>query len=70
MSKTEPYIALGVAAVWGIYGLVYFMMRSRKNRPAGIDHRTAGTGMTGLAAARRAGLCFRFPNQPGPPGRR
>jgi len=30
MSKKEPFIALGVAAVWGLYGLVYFMMRSKK----------------------------------------
>jgi amino acid transporter len=29
MSWKEPYIALGVAAVWGIYGLVYFRKRSR-----------------------------------------
>ena len=30
MSKMEPFIALGVAAAWGIYGGVYFMMRSKK----------------------------------------
>lgn len=30
MSWKEPYIALGVAAVWGIYGLVYFKRRSAK----------------------------------------
>jgi amino acid transporter len=30
MSWKEPYIALGVAAVWGIYGLVYFKSRSAK----------------------------------------
>jgi basic amino acid/polyamine antiporter, APA family len=28
MSWKEPYIALGVAAVWGIYGLIYFKKRS------------------------------------------
>jgi amino acid transporter len=28
MSWKEPYIALGIAAVWGIYGLVYFKRRS------------------------------------------
>jgi APA family basic amino acid/polyamine antiporter len=28
MSWKEPYIALGVAAVWGIYGVVYFRKRS------------------------------------------
>ncbi len=30
MSKKEPFIALGVAAAWGIYGLIYFKMRSAK----------------------------------------
>jgi hypothetical protein len=30
MSWKEPYIALGVAAVWGIYGLVYFRSSSKK----------------------------------------
>ncbi|HWV99496.1 MAG TPA: APC family permease [Candidatus Acidoferrum sp.] len=28
MSKKEPFIALGVAAVWGIYGFFYFKKRS------------------------------------------
>jgi len=30
MSWKEPYIALGVAAVWGIYGAIYFTSGSRK----------------------------------------
>jgi hypothetical protein len=30
MSWKEPFIALGIAAVWGIYGLVYFRASSRK----------------------------------------
>jgi amino acid transporter len=30
MSIKEPYIALGVAALWGIYGAVYFVMGSKK----------------------------------------
>jgi amino acid transporter len=30
MRWQEPYIALGIAAVWGIYGTIYFMMRSKK----------------------------------------
>jgi hypothetical protein len=30
MSKKEPFIALGIAAVWGIYGGIYFMGRSKK----------------------------------------
>jgi basic amino acid/polyamine antiporter, APA family len=34
MSVKEPYVALGVAALWGIYGIFYFMGRSKKlNRP-------------------------------------
>ena len=28
MSWKEPFIALGIAAVWGIYGVIYFMRRS------------------------------------------
>jgi amino acid transporter len=30
MSKKEPFIALGFAALWGIYGLIFFMIRSKK----------------------------------------
>ena len=30
MSWKEPYIALGIAAVWGAYGLVYFRASSKK----------------------------------------
>ncbi len=30
MSWKEPYLALVVAALWGIYGGIYFMMRSKK----------------------------------------
>ena len=30
MSKKEPFIALGVAAVWGIYGAIFFLGRSKK----------------------------------------
>ncbi len=30
MSSKEPYIALGVAAVWGIYGGIYFIRSSKK----------------------------------------
>ena len=38
MSWKEPYIALAVAAVWGIYGLIYFKSkRSAKTWPARIS---------------------------------
>ena len=30
MSKMEPYCALGIAALWGIYGAFYFISRSKK----------------------------------------
>jgi amino acid transporter len=30
MSKEEPFIALGVAALWGIFGGIYFIMKSKK----------------------------------------
>jgi len=29
MSWKEPYVALGVAALWGIYGAIYFLARSK-----------------------------------------
>jgi hypothetical protein len=29
MSWKEPYIALGVCALWGIYGAVYFLRSSK-----------------------------------------
>ncbi len=34
MSWKEPYIALGVAAMWGVYGLVYFRKRSAQTGKA------------------------------------
>jgi hypothetical protein len=30
MSWKEPYVALGIAAVWGIYGAVHFYTSSKK----------------------------------------
>jgi hypothetical protein len=34
MSWKEPYIALGVVAVWGVWGFVYLMRRSKAaNKP-------------------------------------
>jgi basic amino acid/polyamine antiporter, APA family len=30
MSYKEPYIALGIAAIWGIYGAFYFLGSSKK----------------------------------------
>ena len=30
MSKMEPYCALALAAAWGLYGLIYFMLSSKK----------------------------------------
>jgi hypothetical protein len=30
MSWKEPYVALGIAAVWGIYGAIYFYGSSKK----------------------------------------
>lgn len=34
MSWKEPYVALGIAAVWGIYGAIYFYGSSRKHSKA------------------------------------
>jgi amino acid transporter len=42
MSWHEPYIALGVAACWGIYGLIYFSKNSKAmGRPAMLSARPA-----------------------------
>ncbi len=34
MSWKEPYCALGIAAIWGIYGAIYFAIRSKKTGKA------------------------------------
>jgi amino acid transporter len=42
MSVKEPYIALGVAAVWGIYGVFYFKKRSAQlGRPVVLTEKPA-----------------------------
>jgi amino acid transporter len=42
MSWKEPYIALGVAAIWGVYGLVYFNLSSKaKGKEIYISERPA-----------------------------
>ncbi len=42
MSWHEPYIALAVVAVWGIWGLVYFAMKSKaKNREIFLTQKPA-----------------------------
>ena len=46
MSKVEPFVALGVAAFWGIYGAWYFLVSSKtKGRPL-----TVGEEMRMVAA--------------------
>jgi amino acid transporter len=34
MSRKEPFIALGICALWGLYGWIYFYRMSDKRRPA------------------------------------
>jgi hypothetical protein len=42
MSVKEPYIALGICAVWGIYGGIYFLRSSKKlARPLLLSERPA-----------------------------
>src|SRR5579859_4457516 len=44
MTKAEPLIALGVAALWGLYGWIYFMRASKKKGKAVIvtpEHKAA-----------------------------
>ena len=41
MSVKEPYIALGVCAIWGIYGAVYFVGASKKKGKAVLVEKPA-----------------------------
>ena len=42
MSPKEPFVALGVAGVWGLYGLAYFVYASKKKgRSILLDKETA-----------------------------
>jgi amino acid transporter len=44
MSVKEPYIALGVCAMWGIYGGIYFMRASKaKAKPVFLEEKPATT---------------------------
>ncbi len=50
MSKLEPFIALGVAAAWGIYGAAYFVLASRaKGRTILLDRDVGQTRPAGVA---------------------
>ena len=42
MSVKEPFIALGICAMWGIYGGIYFMRSSKKAVEAGAPLGEAG----------------------------
>ncbi len=45
-SKKEPLYALGIAAVWGIYGGIYFLLSSKKTgRSTLIGERVASTSL-------------------------
>jgi basic amino acid/polyamine antiporter, APA family len=42
-TKMEPFLALGIAGVWGIYGAIYFVMNSKKQgRTTLVTNRAAG----------------------------
>ncbi len=43
-TKMEPLLALGIAAVWAIYGAIYFIRSSKaKGRTTTLSHRSMGT---------------------------
>ena len=48
MSWHESYIALAVAAVWGIYGAIYFIMGSKKQAKSIYVEAPAGTARAAL----------------------
>jgi hypothetical protein len=47
MSAKESYIALGVAALWGIYGAAYFAFSSKTKGKAALLDKDAATAATG-----------------------
>ena len=50
MSIKEPYIALGIAAAWGLYGAVYFAMASKKKgRSVLLKEKPAEATVTSVA---------------------
>ena len=50
MSKMEPFIALGVAGVWGLYGLWYFVTASKSKGRAVLVDKPAVAGGQEFAA--------------------
>jgi basic amino acid/polyamine antiporter, APA family len=51
MSKTEPFVALGVAAAWGGYGWCYFMVSSKsKGRSVLVDKQYVAQRMSAAAS--------------------
>ena len=50
MSKLEPFIALGVAALWGLYGAWYFVVASRLQRSEHPAESETCYGMSGQGA--------------------
>jgi amino acid transporter len=51
MSVKEPYIALGVCALWGIYGGVYFMRASKAKGKAVLVDKAAAAAPNMMAGA-------------------
>ncbi|MBV9491075.1 MAG: APC family permease [Verrucomicrobia bacterium] len=50
MSWKEPYVALGVAAIWGVYGAVHFYASSKKHsKPIFVD-RPVSSGAPSLSS--------------------
>jgi len=45
MSWQEPYIALAVAAAWGIYGYIYFLSRSKKTGKSVLLEKPTGVAV-------------------------
>ena len=45
MSKMEPFVALGIAAVWGLYGGWYFVAGSKKKGKDVLSVKPAETGV-------------------------
>jgi hypothetical protein len=46
MSIKEPYIALGVCFIWGLYGAVYFLRSSKTKQKSVLIDKSAVEGLT------------------------
>ena len=60
MSKLEPFIALGVAAVWGLYGAAYFVLASKSKGQSILVTKNAYSARRSACTIERCSSCGDF----------